>query len=179
MDNGSSYTKRLTDFLICDNVKFHIQTPTSLCLDSLPGYDRIILSGRKHNEKNTNKVNSAVVQQHILNNTEPKLLGICYGAEILALTLGGTIKRVKPNKSKNMIHITIPNPLVDVGSMMVFESHGYEISRLPEPMVGIAHSDMCKYEIIRYGTSKIFGTQFHPEISGESGQQLLKRFCSL
>ena len=50
------------------------------------------LSGRRKNDKKINEINSKVIKFCIKNNK--KLLGICYGAEILALTLGGTIRKI-------------------------------------------------------------------------------------
>ena len=93
VDNGSIYTKNLTDFLNKKNILFKEQTPQLLDLNLLENYDSIILSGRRKNEKKINEINSKIITFSINNDT--KLLGICYGAEILALTLGGTIRRSK------------------------------------------------------------------------------------
>lgn len=90
VDNGSIYTKNLTDFLDKRNILFEKQTPQLLHLQSLENYDSIILSGRRKNEKKINEINSKIINFSVKNNI--KLLGICYGAEILALTLGGTIR---------------------------------------------------------------------------------------
>ena len=81
VDNGSIYTKQLTDFLTKKNFSFEKYTPHILKLNSLEKYESIILSGRRKNDK--------------------KLLGICYGAEILALTLGGTIRKIKSIQKGN------------------------------------------------------------------------------
>jgi GMP synthase (glutamine-hydrolysing) len=108
VDNGSIYTKNLTDYLIEKNISFETHTPQLLDLDSLKNYDSIILSGRRKNEKKINQINSKIISLSIKNNV--KLLGICYGAEILALTLGGTIKKsqslqkgMKPSKFLKII----------------------------------------------------------------------------
>jgi GMP synthase (glutamine-hydrolysing) len=60
----------------------------------------------------------------------------------------------------------------------VFESHSYEISKLPSVLVSLAKSENCKNEIIQYETRPIFGTQFHPEMSLD-GNDLIEKFCSL
>jgi len=93
VDNGSIYTKNLTDFLDKRNILFKKQIPQFLDLQSLENYDSIILSGRRKNEKKINEINSKIINFSVKNNI--KLLGICYGAEILALTLGGTIRKTK------------------------------------------------------------------------------------
>ena len=97
MDNGSIFTKNLINFLEKKNFLFEKQIPETLNLDEIEKYDSFILSGRRFNSKKTNEINSKIVKYCIKNNK--KLLGICYGAEILALTLGGTIKK-NPCKSK-------------------------------------------------------------------------------
>jgi len=176
VDNGSIYTKNLTDFLNEKNIFFKKQTPQLLDLDSLENYDSVILSGRRKNDKKTNEINSKIVTYSIKNNM--KLLGICYGAEILALTLGGTIKKNSSlQKGNEIIKIFKENPISN-DSLDVFESHGFEISKLPSVLVPLADSKNCKYEIIQYETKQIFGTQFHPEMS-QDGHDLIEKFCSL
>lgn len=176
VDNGSIYTKQLTDFLIKKNILFEKQSPQNLRLDSLYTYDSFILSGRKKNEKKINEINSKIISHCIKNNN--KLLGICYGAEILALTLGGTIRKIStPQKGIESIQITKKNSICNK-TIDVFESHSYEISKLPGFLVPIAKSMNCKNEIIQYEERPIFGTQFHPEMSHD-GNDLIEKFCLL
>jgi GMP synthase (glutamine-hydrolysing) len=51
VDNGSIYTKNLTDFLNEKDIFFEKQIPQLLDLNSLGNYDSVILSGRRRNEK--------------------------------------------------------------------------------------------------------------------------------
>jgi GMP synthase (glutamine-hydrolysing) len=176
VDNGSIYTKNLTDFLNEKNISFKKQTPEFLDLNSLGNYDSIILSGRRKNEKKTNEINSKTITFSIKNDI--KLLGICYGAEIMALTLGGTIRKNSSlQKGNEIIKIFKENP-ISSNSLDVFESHRFEISKLPSVLVPLAESKHCKYEIIQYEKKPIFGTQFHPEMS-QDGYDLIEKFCSL
>ena len=176
VDNGSIYTKNLTDLLNEKNILFKEQTPQLLDLNSLENYDSIILSGRRKNAKKTNEINSKIITYSIKNDI--KLLGICYGAEILALTLGGTIRKtLSLHKGNETIKTLKENP-ISSDSLDVFESHGFEISKLPSALVPIAESKHCKYEIIQYEKNLIFGTQFHPEMS-QDGHDLIEKFCSL
>ena len=176
IDNGSVYTKNLIDFLHNKNISFEKQTPELLNLKSLYNYNSFILSGRRKNEKKTNEINSKIINHAIQN--DKKLLGICYGAEILALTLGGTIRKITfPQKGTEKINILRENPLSN-DNLQVFESHGFEISKLPDILIAIGKSKNCKFEIIQYDKKPIFGTQFHPEMSAD-GQNLIQKFCSL
>jgi len=176
VDNGSIYTKNLIDFLNEKNIFFEKQTPQLLDLNSLEKYDSIILSGRKKNEKKINEINSKIVTYSIKNNI--KLLGICYGAEILALTLGGTIRKTSSLQKGNEIIKIFKENAISNDSLDVFESHRFEISKLPSVLVPLADSKNCKYEIIQYQEKQIFGTQFHPEMS-QDGHELIEKFCSL
>jgi GMP synthase (glutamine-hydrolysing) len=129
VDNGSIYTKQLTDFLTKKNILFRKSTPHILELNSLEEYGSIILSGRTKNDKKINKINSKIINFSIKN--DKKLLGICYGAEILALTLGGTIRKTKFIQKGNETIEILQNNLLTNNSIDVFESHGFEISKLP------------------------------------------------
>ncbi len=176
IDNGSVYTKNLIDFLNDKKILFEKQTPELLDLKSLYNYNSFILSGRRKNEKIINEINSKIINYAIKN--DKKLLGICYGAEILALTLGGTIRKLTfPQKGNEKINIQREN-LLSNDDLHVFESHGFEISKLPNILLVIGKSKNCKFEIIQYDKKAIFGTQFHPEMS-DDGQNLIQKFCSL
>ena len=176
IDNGSVYTKNLTNFLDKLQINFDRQTPESLNLETIERYDSFILSGRRKNEKKTNEVNSKIIRHSIEN--EKKLLGICYGAEILALTLGGTIRKIDSlQKGSEKIRICRHNEICN-DTIHVFESHSFEISKLPDSLTHIGESDNCKYEIIQYAKKPIFGTQFHPEMS-DDGHRLIEKFCHL
>lgn len=176
LDNGSVYTRNLIDFLQEKKIPFEKKTPFDLDLDKISKYKSFILSGRRKNEKKINLINSKIVAHSIQSNK--KLLGICYGAEILALTLGGTIRKLEiSQKGEEEIFINKKNILVEQ-NLTAFESHGFEISKLPKNLISIGNSKSCENEIIQYNGKLIFGTQFHPEMSSE-GQHLIQKFCLL
>lgn len=176
MDNGSVYTKNLTEFLSKKKINYSSYFHSELDFKKIHEFNSFILSGRRKNSKEMNALNSRIIN-HAISEKKP-LLGICYGAEILALTLGGTIRKTpKPCIGDQEIIIQKENPLCS-GKIMVFESHNYEISRLNDKLNGIAKSENCLYEIIQYEKSNIFGTQFHPEMSN-NGQFLIESFALL
>ena len=176
IDNGSVFTQNLVDFLHEKNFLFKILTPNEINLYSLEEYDSFILSGRRKNEKKINEVNSKIINHAVKNNK--KLLGICYGAEILSLTLGGTIRKLRSTQKGNeTIKIKKRNSLVSK-EIYVFESHSFEIAKLPNSLISIGESQNCKNEIVQYKGKSIFGTQFHPEMSSD-GKDLIQKFCLL
>ncbi|WP_299291263.1 type 1 glutamine amidotransferase [Nitrosopumilus sp.] len=176
VDNGSVFTKNLINFLDKNQISFEKMSPTTINLNSLSEFDSFILSGRRKNEKKTNEINSKIIMHALENNS--KLLGICYGAEILALTLGGTIKKCNSlQKGEETVSIFKENSISN-NSLDVFESHSYEISKLPNSLLPLGKSSNCQYEVIQHQNGLIFGTQFHPEMSTD-GQELIQKFCSL
>jgi GMP synthase (glutamine-hydrolysing) len=138
---------------------------------------KVILSGRRKNNRDINAMNSKIVKQ-CYDDNKP-LLGICYGAEIIALTLGGTIRKM-PSNVQGMTTVTVldENPLTArKKSISVYESHGYCVARLPAGFKSLASSQYCEYEI--FSSGKIYGTQFHPEKSGSDGLEVLQSFAKI
>ena len=175
MDNGSVYTKHLIDFLSEKKIKFKALQSSQVDISEISNYQSFILSGRRKNDKDMNALNSKIIKHAVLE--KKNLLGICYGAEILAITLGGTIKKCNSEKGPKEVIVNQENPLCQ-GKINVFESHDFQIFRLNSKMTGIASSNSCKFEIIQYNNQNIFGTQFHPEKS-DDGKSIISSFVSL
>jgi len=176
VDNGSIYTKTLLDFLSETNVPHHDILFDQIKLSKLQNFSSIILSGRKVNNKLMNATNSKIIKHAVLE--KKPLLGICYGAEILALTIGGTIKRLSTqNKGIEKIKVIKKNPLCDY-NIEVFQSHSYAISKVTGSLISLAKSNSSEFEIIQYKDFNIFGTQFHPEMS-DDGKSIIEAFVSL
>jgi GMP synthase (glutamine-hydrolysing) len=173
VDNGSVYTPSLLKCIQDLNLDFESHTFSNVSSLNLDNYSSIILSGRRKNNPEMNIINSKLIK-HSLGEDKP-LLGICYGAEILALTLGGTIKKMTSSRhGLYEIDIIKNNPLCS-GKIKGFESHSYVVSKLNSSFTQIATSADCKFEIFQYENKNIFGIQFHPEMS-KDGKSLLEKF---
>ncbi len=162
VDNGSLYIKELSSAI---NVEHEVRKPYEV---KELEYGAVILSGRTKNDNITNIENIKIVR-HCNDNSIP-LLGICYGAEILALALGGTIRRLEKRIEGYHEVIISKNPLIDKEKITVFKSHKYVISKLPEGFRSIGYSNNSNNEIII--RDNIIGLQFHPEMSND-GKELL------
>ena len=176
VDNGSVYTKSILDFLKTNDIEFEQLRFDEVPIASLDLYHSIILSGRRENNPKMNAINAKIIKYALEN--QKSLLGICYGAEILALTLGGTIKKM--NTSRQGLHeidVIEDNPICN-RKIRAFESHSYMIAKLDSSFKQLAKSTSCKFEIFQLNEHNIFGTQFHPEMSND-GRILLGKFISI
>ena len=176
IDNGSIYTKNLVNHISEQNVNFSTVKFNEVIHLEISQFDSVILSGRIKNNKKMNVINSQIIK-HIVSEKK-SLLGICYGAEILAIAMGGTIKKSnKPVKGEETILVEKENKICQ-NEAHVFESHKYEISQLGNQLHSLARSKSCKYEIVKHNELDIFGTQFHPEMSND-GQSMIQAFLSV
>ncbi len=109
------------------------------------------------------------------------ILGICYGAQFMAHTLGG---RVEPAPSReygrqNLTTIDTGNPLFrgfDTGSQ-VWMSHGDTITALPDGFKVIASTASVANAAYQAEGEQLWGVQFHPEVfHSTQGTQLLRNF---
>jgi len=176
VDNGSIYTKNLVNFLSEKKIKFVSQKFDEVNLSDMQQFNSFIISGRRKNDRKINTVNSKIIKHAI--SEKKHLFGICYGAEILTQTLGGTIKKTsKQVKGEETVTVEKKNKICQ-NEINVFESHRYEISKLGNQLHSLASSKSCKYEVIKHNELDIFGTQFHPEMSND-GQSVIQAFLSI
>jgi GMP synthase (glutamine-hydrolysing) len=104
------------------------------------------------------------------------LLGICYGMQLMGKELGG---RVEPSTNREYgsreLQGVKPSCLLD-GMRRVWMSHGDRILE-PPPGFEITARTETTIAAMENPTSKVFGVQFHPEVTHtENGEALLRRF---
>lgn len=177
VDNLSPFTPDILACLDKLGVKYAYKKFSEVTEQDLAACDKVILSGRRKNSKEINAANSKIVRQ--CHSDGRPLLGICYGAEIIALTLGGSIRRM-PAHVYGPITLSVSgqNPLTGgKKSISAYESHGFCVARLPADFKSLASSQYCEHEI--FSSGRIFGTQFHPEKSGSDGLAVLENFAKL
>ena len=177
VDNLSPFTPDILTCLNQLNVSYRYRKFSQLSSTDLDECEKAILSGRRTGSKDINAVNSRLIRQ--CNDCGKPLLGICYCAEILALTFGGSIRKLASHiRGTTSVSVSSSNRLTQGKKLIsVYESHGYCIARLPANFRSLASSQYCEHEI--FASGNIYGTQFHPEKSGSDGLALLQNFVDL
>lgn len=109
------------------------------------------------------------------------VLGICYGCQLIAYTLGGKVepdggareygKAETTFDREDALFSKIPETSV------TWMSHGDYISRLPEGFRSVATTDVCPTAAIACEAKRFYGVQFHPEVRHtQYGSELLRAF---
>lgn len=108
------------------------------------------------------------------------VLGICYGAQLIARQSGGKVEpsaireygraRMQKSADHSLLH------LLD-NDTQVWMSHADSITFLPDEWNIIAHTQTIPVAAFSHQEKQIFGIQFHPEVTHSlQGKQLLHNF---
>jgi len=110
------------------------------------------------------------------------VLGICYGAQMMALELGGDVlPTTRREYGPANVTITVDDGLfagID-RDQPVWMSHGDSITRLPEGFHATAQSDSTPYAGLAAPDRNLYGIQFHPEVvHTPRGREVLRNFVT-
>lgn len=110
------------------------------------------------------------------------VLGICYGLQLMVQLLGGRVKATNRREyGKTELEIKDTSDLFHgmKKTMISWMSHGDYAEVLPDGFEIIASSENCSTAAIREPRMRLFGVQFHPEVSHtEGGIQIIRNFAN-
>ncbi len=107
------------------------------------------------------------------------VLGICYGAQVMAHLLGGKVQSAgAPEFGKTGTSFVSSSPLFSqVPDSVTWMSHNDAVGQLPEGFSACASSAGCPVAAMENREKKLYAVQFHPEVAHtEYGNQMLKNF---
>ncbi|MBD3309023.1 glutamine-hydrolyzing GMP synthase [candidate division KSB3 bacterium] len=114
--------------------------------------------------------------------TDKPILGICYGMQLLAYHFGGTVAPGPQREygSTSVKVIDPQNPLfscLNTTEVAVWMSHGDKVTALPPGFHTLARSANSDHAAIGDSDRKLYGLQFHPEVTHTpQGKALLQAF---
>ena len=113
------------------------------------------------------------------------ILGICYGLQLIAKLFGGKIKPSKKRREFGRAFLFKKRTSLITKKYLnkkkaVWMSHEDAVVKLPKNFKAIAYTKNSKLTIIENTQDKIYGVQFHPEVTHtDSGKQIFKNFLFL
>jgi len=110
------------------------------------------------------------------------ILGICYGMQLLALELGGTVQASAQREyGPASFHITVAShPLLHglPEEFQVWMSHGDQVTECPPGFQILGSTDYAHVAAFAHDERRIFGLQFHPEVAHTTrGVDILRHFA--
>jgi len=111
------------------------------------------------------------------------ILGICYGWQWMAQVLGGQVlQQERREYGPVMVHQVTYVPFLwgCAESFTVWMSHGDSVTNLPSGFTPLAVSPDCPYAAAGNLEKKLYGLQFHPEVTHtEHGLHILRQFIKM
>ena len=176
IDFGSQYTQLIARRVRELNVYCEIH-PYNKLPEISPDTKGVILSGSPSSVRDDD---SPTVHIAAFRHKLP-VLGVCYGAQLLAHTSGGEVKAsaIREYGRAKLGTVDATNPLmhgIDQHSQ-VWMSHADTITSIPDEFKIIASTETVRVAAFQVEGEPTFGIQFHPEVTHSlQGRALLKNF---
>jgi GMP synthase (glutamine-hydrolysing) len=176
LDFGGQYTQLIAR-RIREQQVFSAVLPCTASLAEIRAHEPvgIVLSG---GPSSVYDKDAPVCDPHVLNLGVP-VLGICYGMQWLAHTLGGKVARAE-RREYGPAELEIEDGATLFrdfpGRMKTWASHGDNVIEVPAgfKVAGRTHSAIAAVE---NASAKLYGVQFHPEVNHtDRGTEILKNF---
>jgi GMP synthase (glutamine-hydrolysing) len=108
------------------------------------------------------------------------ILGICYGLHLACQALGGEVRAAPAREfGRAELHVTQADPLFAgvPEDTTVWMSHGDQVQSLNGDFFPLATTPTCPLAAVRHRTRRLYGVQFHPEVSHtQQGSRILRNF---
>ncbi|MCK5846740.1 MAG: glutamine-hydrolyzing GMP synthase [Bacteroidales bacterium] len=176
LDFGSQYTQLIARRVRELNVYCEIH-PYNKIPEDLKQFKGVILSGSPFSVRDEK---APIPNLEHIRGKKP-LLGVCYGAQLLAQTEGGNVQpsEIREYGRANLGYVNQASELV-VGmndGSQVWMSHGDTITKIPENFEIISSTSDVDVAGFKIKGETTYGIQFHPEVyHSKEGMTLLKNY---
>jgi GMP synthase (glutamine-hydrolysing) len=189
IDNNSSYIGQIKKISKI-NREIKISTISYDLLQNLDNeqinqFDLLILSGGKLPSVGS-FITKIKVEIDLIKKTQIPTIGICYGAELIAISFDCKIELLGKNKGIDEVEIIkndpIFSPLVQGERFAVWQEHKYGITQLSDNMEGLGRSVSSNFwHIFKHKQKFLYGLQFHPELQTEQafGDEIMINLLNL
>lgn len=109
------------------------------------------------------------------------VLGICYGLQVMAHYLGGSVENSQAREFGHGKLVVEHESALFAGlgnELEVWNSHGDKVTRLPEGFRAVGSTSNSDFAAVEDAGRRFYGLQFHPEVyHTPRGLELIKNFC--
>ena len=178
LDFGGQYNQLIARRVRENNVYAEIKPYNKITVSDIKeeGYKGVIFTGGPNSVYDEM---SPHYDPEILNAGIP-ILGICYGAQLMAYMGGGVVESAADSSEYGKTIVNFKNHAIfkDVKSPSVcFMSHTDYIAKTPDSFTVIADTDKCPCAAMCDDKRKLYAVQFHPEVThSEYGKQIIRNF---
>jgi GMP synthase (glutamine-hydrolysing) len=177
LDFGSQYTqviaRRVRESKVYSEIVAFNSTPEAIKATGARG---IILSG---GPASVFSANAPQIDPGIFDLGLP-VLGICYGVQLMAYHLGGTVEfSDRREYGAGRLKVVAESVLFEglPESLQVWNSHGDKVTHLPPGFAPIGATENSPFAAVEHREKRLFGLQFHPEVAHTPlGKDLLENF---
>ena len=178
IDGGSSKTSEISNIVKTLNIQTETIPLTQANQYSFQQSQAVIISGGPHLFTESHQKQAELMSHFsFLKSLERPTLGICLGHQAIALTFGGKVYRGRARRDEDSLSILKDHPLFkNLPEQPVFSEDHCEGVQPSNQINILAHSECYGVEAIEVIGKPLLGVQFHPEVSGQNGKQLIVNF---
>ena len=176
LDFGGQYDQLIARRVRAEQVCAEIRTYDSVGLDEIAAYQGVIFTGGPNSVYTPD---APRFDPQILNLGVP-ILGICYGAQLLAFLGGGEVAPSQSGSEFGKTLVSFDQSPLFYGLPAESEcwmSHTDYIKTPPAGFEVIARTALCPCAAMADDARKLYGVQFHPEVTHTAyGRHILRNF---
>lgn len=176
LDFGGQYNQLIARRVREHHVYAEVRPCSKVTLDEVREYAGVIFTGGPNSvyEESSPHFDPAILAAGV------PVLGICYGHQLMAWMGGGEICSAGDISEYGKIELTADeSPLfMDIPAKSIcWMSHTDYVKEVPAGFRTIARTESCPCAAMCDESRKLYGVQFHPEVTHtEYGRQLLRNF---
>lgn len=178
LDFGGQYNQLIARRVRSERVYAEIKSYDAITAADIKaaGYKGVIFTGGPNSvsDENSPHFDAAVLSLGI------PVLGICYGHQLMAYMAGGEIVSAMSGSEYGRTEVYADKCALFEGvpeKSVFWMSHTDYVKRVPEGFRVTAHTDSCPCAAMADEERKLYGVQFHPEVThSEFGQTVIWNF---